>query len=235
MNVEPGEPTRTDHAAPTYRVVVIELADLLPRLESGLPNLLVVPTVGSAEERLERLDNPTGKQHWAAGHGRCVRHDLSIRRTYDTHRRAKKAADRLVERLLRQGYVVNRRNDQRRVYVIELTQDHLARPATGYYYVGETSLRPEARLEQHRTNAVSKHGRPLGARRIQPYIVGLRPDLAPAEFFLTKEESEAAEAATVLALRALGHRVLGGHTARDADPDETEDETADESTDDGAR
>ena len=150
-----------------YRVVVIELDDLLPRLESGLPNLLVVATLRRPEDRLRDLNQPTG------------------------------------------------RNNQRRVYVIELDHSHLAGPVSGYFYVGETSRPPEVRFEQHRTDARSASGRRLAARGISPHVRRLRPDLAPTKFYLSKADAEAAEAATRRRLEAAGYQVRGAHTMTD--------------------
>ncbi|MFZ9017054.1 MAG: hypothetical protein ACO23O_08680 [Ilumatobacteraceae bacterium] len=202
------------HGTTPYRIVVIELDDLLPRLESGLPNLLVSATTTSPDDRLASVNRPNGRPGWAAGHGRCIRGDLSLTKTYDRHRSAKKAAQRLVDRLRRQGYVVNGRNDQRRVYVIELDHSHLTKSVSGYFYVGETSLSPEQRFEQHRTGARSSKGHSLGARHIGPYVRRLRPDLAPTEFFLTEAEAAAAEADTRLRLENAGYLVRGAHTVR---------------------
>jgi hypothetical protein len=191
----------------TYRVVVIELDDLLPRLESGLPNLCVVVTCREPADRFAALRTPDARPLWAAGHVRRLRTDLSIRRTYGTHRRAERARDRLVERLLREGYVVNRRRDQRRVYVIELDGGHLRDVGAGHVYVGETSRSPEERFAQHRA------GGRLAARGTGRRALRLRPDLAPGGFHLGKDEAEAAEAATRQRLEALGYVVRGAHTA----------------------
>ena len=114
-----------------YRVFVVELDDVKPRNESGLPNLLTLITVSTPEERFARLIGQKPSPRWTIGRVVGPRPDLSLTKTYEGLDRAKKAERRLVDRLLRQGYIVNNRASQRRVYVVELDDSHLAKPGKG--------------------------------------------------------------------------------------------------------
>ena len=208
-----GKASNSSLTDSTYRVIVIELDDLHPRNESLLPNVLTAVTTSTPQERFERLLQGRRTPAWAKGHVRALRTDLSIRKTYPTLARAKKSEGRLIERLLRQGFVVNNLAPQRRVYVIELDHSHLKNPGKGFVYVGETSKTPEERFRQHMTGARSTKGHSLSSRWVSRFGVRLRPDLAPPEFFLTVEESENAEARCRLQLEQAGYIVKGAHTA----------------------
>ena len=65
------------------------------------------------------------------------------------------------------------------------------------------------------TGAKSKKGQKLSSRWVLRHGKRLRPDLAPSGFFLTKEESEAAEAQCRLHLEEAGYIVKGAHTAKE--------------------
>ena len=197
-----------------YRIMVVELDDVKPRNESGLPNLLTLITVSTPEERFARLIGSKPSPRWAKGRVVGPRDDLSLTKTYDNYDDAKKAERGLADRLLRQGYIVNKRIGHRRVYVVELDGSHLAKPGKGYLYVGETSLSPTERFAKHKSDATNKSGKRIGSRFVRNHGVRLRPDLAPDGFFLTKAESEQAEAECRLRLEAAGYRCEGAHLAK---------------------
>jgi hypothetical protein len=197
-----------------YRVMVVELDDVKPRNESGLENLLTLVTVSTPEERFARLVGPKPSPQWTKGHVVALRSDLSITKTYGSLDSAKKAERRLVDRLLRKGYIVNRRVGHRRVYVIELDSSHLAKPGKGYLYVGETSLTPSERFAKHKDDARNKNGKRIGSRFVRKKGLRLRPDLAPTGFALTKAEAEQAEADCRRRLEKLGYRCEGAHLAK---------------------
>jgi len=204
-----------------YQVMVVELDDVKPRNESDLPNLLTLVTVSTPDERFARLVGPKPSPRWTKGHVVCLRSDLSLTKTYDNLDRAKKAERRLVDRLLREGYIVNKRASHRRVYVIELDSSHLAQPGKGYLYVGETSLSPTERFAKHKSDATNRSGQRIGSRFVRNHGIRLRPDLAPAGFFLSKTESEQAEADCRRRLEKLGYRCEGAHLAKQKKPDPT--------------
>jgi hypothetical protein len=167
---------------------------LLPRNESGKPNLATFVTVGDPAKKFERLGPGASGPQWIRGHVMGLNSDLSLTKIYPTLQRARTAERRLISRLLREGYIVNKRAPHRRVYVVELDGSHLVTPGKGYLYVGETSKLPEVRLAEHLSGAVSSTGHSIASKVVKRYGRQLRPDLAPQEFYLTKAEAELAEA-----------------------------------------
>ena len=109
---------------------------------------------------------------------------------------------------------MNNRASHRRVYVVELDGSHLAKPGKGYLYVGETSLTPDERLHKHLTGATNSGGKSISSRFVRNHGIRLRPDLAPDGYFLTKAESEQAEADCRRRLEAAGYRCEGAHLAK---------------------
>lgn len=192
-----------------YRVLVFETDDLVPRNESELPNVLTVVTTNTPAARLQQFKSADGKPAWALGRVRAHRADLSLFKTYPTWRAARKSMRRLEERLLRQGFVVNRKAPHRRVYVVELDPTAVSDAGCGFLYVGETSKTPAARFEVHMSGA-KKY-----SRWVRNHGVRLRPDLAPPGFFLSVHESELAEAKWRLRLENQGYVVRGAHRARE--------------------
>jgi hypothetical protein len=77
-----------------------------------------------------------------------------------------------------------------------------------WLYVGETSIEPEERIEQHRTAARNSRG-PLFSRRAYRYFVRPRPDLyeriPPVH---SRKESQVREALVASTLSAQGFSVI---------------------------
>jgi len=199
--------TSTVHTPRPYRVLVFETDELVACNESGLPNLLTIVTSRAPSERLKQFNTADGKPKWALGHVRGYRADLSLSKTYPTWRAARKSMRRLEERLLRQGFIVNRKAHHRRVYVIELDAGAISDAGRGFLYVGETSKTPADRFEVHMS------GEKKYSRWVRNHGVRLRPDLAPHGFFLSVKESEFAEAECRLRLEKQGYVVRGAHRA----------------------
>lgn len=195
-----------------YRLIVVELDDIVARRRHDRPNLLVAVSASDLDDRFARLQTGKGRPRWSAGHVVALRKDLGGDRTYVDLPAARRAERVLVEKLLRRGHTVNRRSPQRCVYVVELDSSHLSEPGAGFVYVGETSRTPEERFLQHRSDARTAEGRRLAASVVAKYGVRLRPDLAPSEFYLSKKEAEAAEAACAIELEKRGFVVRGAHT-----------------------
>lgn len=188
-----------------YRLMVVELDDVAPRNESAKPNLAVIKTVRDLEERFALLKEGTQGPKWLHGHVKDLRKDLASETVFSTNERAEEAKKELIEKLLRQGYIVNRSVRHRRVYVIELDQSHLKKRVKGYLYVGETSKHPEIRFKEH------LEGGRLSANVVKKHGLKLREDLAPKGFYLSVAESEKAEAECRLCLEARGYKCEGAH------------------------
>ena len=172
--------------------------------------MITLVTVSSPAELYQRLASGGSGPEWVHGHLVGFRKDLSLTKTYEALNSARKAERRLVSRLMRQGFIVNRRTSHRRVYVIELDDSHLVRRGKGYLYVGETSETPEVRFQKHRDGAVNKHGVSIASRHVRQHGKRLRPDLAPKESFSPKSSlnSQKRNAEGNLRLRAIDVKVL---------------------------
>lgn len=101
-----------------------------------------------------------------------------------------------------------------RLYVIELTDGAGTRtdPHLPWVYVGQTTLTPEQRFEQHRSGARNAKGRRLHSKWPHRFGVRLRPDLYEQEPVLYRDdEALEAEAALAQRLELSGFSVRGGH------------------------
>ena len=194
---------------PRYSIIVIELDDVVPRRDSKKPNLYVAKTVTDPEARFEAIKR-SKKSRWYTDHILCLRQDLAPRRTYSSQEDAAAACTRLVKKLSKEGYTVNRDTKVWRVYVIELDKTAVTNPGKGYVYVGETSKTPEERFAQHRGGAKNKRG-PLFSGVVRNHGLHLRPDLAPKRVFYDQESSKRAEKEHSELLKAKGYEVRGGH------------------------
>ena len=104
--------------ASKYRIAVIELDDICPRIEPDLPNLFVGVTSRTPDELFDGLSNNKFRPKWARGHvlkplRPCSRsvHFLDDAR----HRKVEH-----IKGLRRQGFTVNRNTEAYRTYVINL-------------------------------------------------------------------------------------------------------------------
>ena len=100
-----------------YKLVLVELADVVPRRDANKPNLYV----GFADAALEGLDDVISHaKEWARGHEVELCQDLARDTRFTAKKSAKKARAKLVRKLGNQGYTVNRDTTVYRMYVIEL-------------------------------------------------------------------------------------------------------------------
>lgn len=192
-----------------YRLIVIELDDVVPRRDPMKPNLYVAKTVIAPDERLATIQR-SKKSHWYTGHIVRLRSDLVNSRAYKSSEDAQQAYTRLIKNLTSEGFTVNQNTQVWNVYVIELDGSAVANPGKGYVYVGETSCTPEERFKQHREGARNKHGR-LYAAVVKQHGVKLRPDLAPGHKYFDQASAKRGEKEHYEKLKARGFNVKGGH------------------------
>lgn len=195
-----------------YRIVVIELDDVVPRRNPKLPNLYVGLTTREPEDKFSAvLRKPSPS--WLEGHIKTLRTDLCSWLTTSDLAVAKEALSAVISILKAQGFTVNRSTSVWTVYVIELDNNDVPNGEKGYFYVGETSKTPEVRFQEHRNNSVGgKNGRTrLASRVVFKRGKRLRMDLAPKEIYFSSAASKAAEAAWAEKLRKKGFLVEGGH------------------------
>ncbi len=191
-----------------WRVYVVELADVVPRRRPDRPNLFVGITSLAPELAVDRLAQSVKRHRWVREHVVRLRGDLFRNYQPTTEEDARRQKRKLIEKLMRRGYTVNRITDVWRVYVIELDDDESGIPAV---YVGQTTLDPEERLHQHLSGARNKKG-PLYSKVVHRRGRVLRPDLyASVPVQCTRDDALRAEAALAEALRRDGYEVYGGH------------------------
>lgn len=191
-----------------YRLIVIELDDVVPRRDPQKPNLYVAKTVSSPEERFVSIQR-SNKKHWYTEHVKRLRMDLAPSKTYKSSEDAKTALTKLRGKLMSEGYTVNRDTTVWTVYVIELDKSAVANPGKGHVYVGETRRTPEERFKQQLGGARNKKG-PLSARAPRRHGVKLRPDLAPGEKYFDQASAKRAEKEHFELLKSKGFNVKGG-------------------------
>ena len=192
----------------TYRLIVVELDDVIPRRDSSKPNLFVDCIKVDPEDRFANMK--LSKKRWYSGYVVRLRADLAPQTRFSTEHRADEAHRRLIKKLKGQGYTVNRDPMVWHVYVVELEKSALSDPGKGYVYVGETSKTPEERFIEHTTGKRNKHGR-LYSSVVLRHGVRLRPDLAPKRVYFDSAASKRAEKETFDRLEAKGYKVRGGH------------------------
>ena len=176
--------------------------------------LRVGVTVGDPEVRVQTLGKSKRSIYREiAPHVVRSRPDLSGDIDYPDVDAARSAKDALIRTLRAKGHRVNGVGEIYRVYVIELDSD--LGPKQGdtkkpWLYVGETSLTPEARIEQHRVAYRNAKG-PLHSKTAFKHFVRGRPDLyrgiAPVH---TRKESKRLEKRTVNSLMHRGFSVWWG-------------------------
>lgn len=192
-----------------YHILVVELGDVVPRRCDDKPNLYVEKTAQSPDQRILALQEGRGPE-WLKGN--VVR--LCAAHTSGPIRSAESATTRLKDKIRRlgaAGYTVNRSTRVWTVYVIELDPAGVKDPGKGYVYVGETTKTPEARLQEHRTDARTEKGRRLASRVVWRHGRNLRMDLAPKKKYFDAESAKLAEKRWHQRLKALGYKAVGGH------------------------
>ena len=193
-----------------FRVVVLELTDVVERARLDRPNLFIGVTTGTAQQLADGLNNgryrPSCARHNTVG----VREDLAsaVTVTYDE---AVQQRDDLNRRLRTKGYTLNRNTTAYRTYVINLHDPNLKDSGEGYVYVGQTSKSPEQRLQEHLTGAVSTQGRNLASRVVKKHGVDLNRTLMTDRIYLTQKQALKAERRLAERLRKEGYVVEGGH------------------------
>jgi hypothetical protein len=193
-----------------YWIVVVELDDVVERRDPSKPNLRLEVTRTHPLTRFDRLKRSKRKT-WYLGSVQKLREDLMPKSAFPDRVSAMAALKLLRDQLNEDGYTVDRNTRVWQVYVLELDSSGIANPGEGHVYVGETSLSPEIRLQQHRGELLSKKGKSLAARSIKVPIIGLWPELAPQEFYYSKAQATYAEARLAKDLQNKGYLVLGGH------------------------
>lgn len=191
-------------------LVVVELDDVVPRRDPKKPNLFLEVSSVVPSKRFDQICQ-SKRKHWYSGHVQKLWRELSNTHRFPNHESAIAGMKLQRDKLLDDGYTVNRNTRVWHVYVLELDASNIEDPGSGYVYVGETAHTPETRMQQHRGELLSKKGKSLSARSINVPIIGLRRDLAPSQIYFSSTQAKAAEKECAETLRAKGYLVEGGH------------------------
>ena len=200
--------TTSDEAR--YRVVVLELTDVVSRIRIDRPNIYVGVTTRTAEQLADGLNNGRYTPAWVRNNVVGVLDTLAPAGTF-THMDARQVRDDLKRQLRTKGYTVNRNTTAYRTYVIDLYNPDINDAGKGYVYVGQTSKTPEERLHEHLTGARSRKGHNLASRTVSKYGRQLNYDLMTQRIYLTQQQALKAERRLAERLRQQGYIVEGGH------------------------
>ena len=192
-----------------YRVVVLEVTDVVERIRPDRPNLYVGVTTRTAQQLADGLNNGRYRPLWARHNIVQIRADLATDDTV-TYDEAVEQRDTLIRQLRTKGYTVNRTTTAYRTYVINLHNPNLTDPGKGYVYVGQTSKTPQQRLQEHLTGAVSTQGHNLASRVVKKHGVDLNRTLMTDRIYLTQKQALKAERRLAERLRDQGYVVEGG-------------------------
>lgn len=129
----------------------------------------------------------------------------------------KTALRKLREKLRCEGFTIGKSLELWHVYVIQLTDAHLAKKPKGYrgfVYVGQTSLPVEERVKQHKLGPKYPwKGKPKHSKDCHKYFQRYAPQLVPPKLrgpILCKRQALWAERDLRRHLETLGYRVIGG-------------------------
>jgi len=195
---------------PTYRVVVLELTNVVSRIRTDRPNIYVGVTTRTPQQLADGLNNGKYTPAWARNNVVGILDTLAPAGTF-TYTEAKQLRDDLKRQLRTKGYTVNRNTTAYRTYVINLHNPNLTDPGKGYVYVGQTSKTPEQRLQEHLNGTPSRKGHNLASRKVLKYGTELNYDLMTQRIYLTQKQALTAERRLAERLRQQGYTVEGGH------------------------
>ena len=195
---------------PRYRVVVLELTNVVSRIRTDRPNLYVGVTTRTPQQLADGLNNGKYTPAWARNNVVGILDTLAPAGTF-TYTEAKQLRDDLKRQLRTKGYTVNRNTTAYRTYVINLDNPDLTDPGKGYVYVGQTSKTPEQRLQEHLNGTPSRKGHNLASRKVLKYGTELNYDLMTQRIYLTQKQALTAERRLAARLRQQDYTVEGGH------------------------
>gem|GEM_PF-1092681 len=194
-----------------WRVIVLEVEDVVRRRSPKLPNIFVGTTIRTAADCAKTLRSGTkGRPAWARGRVVKTRDDLAPAEAFGSRSDANRAKQALKRKLSAKGYTVNQVQTTWRVYVIELDDATPGRRGKGHRYVGQTSKAPEERLLEH-LHPPNDGGRDLGSRHVRKHGIRLVPELTETRTLFSQQEALREEKKMAQKLEREGYCVKGGH------------------------
>ena len=200
----------TEASPAKYRVVVLELTNVVSRVRHDRPNIYVGVTSRTPQELTDGLNDGKCRPVWVRRQVVQPLHDLCLDGPF-RHQEAKRRKAELIRQLRTKGYTVNKIMTAYRTYVIDLHNPNLEDVGTGYVYVGQTSKAPEQRLQEHLTGARSQKGHNLASRKVREFGIQLNYGLMTQRIYLTQKQALKAERRLAERLRQQGYVVEGGH------------------------
>lgn len=211
-------------ATKKYRIIAVELSDVIERRDPSRPNLYVGLTKVTPEARLEELLSGEGPEN-LRGHFKQLRMDLIENVSeYSYMKQAKKALQREKRRLARQGHWINGQHAVWHGYVIDLDTEGIANFGKGFVYVGQTSLTPEERFAIHTAPKPAPPARDLASKIVRRRGLRLNYELMEAMYpkspVFTAVDAKSLERSWALKLKKMGYKVEAGDaTPRDEEKD----------------
>jgi hypothetical protein len=209
-------------ASRKYRILAVELSDIIERRDSSKPNLYVGLSKVVPETRFEELLSGEGPEN-LRDHFKQLRMDLIEDVVeYSYMKQAKKALQREKRRLARQGHWLNGQHTVWHGYVIDLDTEGITNFGKGFVYVGQTSLTPEERFEIHKAPKPAPPARDLASKIVRRRGLRLNYELMGAMYpkspVYTAADAKSLERSWAMKLKRMGYRVEAG----DATPSETD-------------
>jgi hypothetical protein len=197
-----------------WRIVAVELDDVLPRRSSDLPHLYVGLAKVTAEQRLMDLQNGAGPKELSGRYLR-LRQDLLIEGGgFESARTAKAKLRKEKNRLARLGHAINGISTVWHTYVIDLDTAGMTDVGKGYVYVGQTSHTPEERYAIHKGEKPVPPARDLRSRVVNKRGLGLNYELmdqlTPKSPVYTQSDALRLERTWAKKLHNMGYRVEAG-------------------------
>lgn len=193
-----------------YRIAVIELTHVGPRVDSEFPHLYTGLTLRAPEQLAKGLAHGRYRPKWAHGNVVGPREDLTSKGDF-LRSDAMRIRDGLIQKFRSEGYTVNRNTTAYRTYVINLVDPDRPGLTGRFVYVGQTSKDVETRLVEHLTDARRASGQRLASSVVTRYGVDLNTELMNSRIYTTQKAAVAAEKRLAERLIKKGYTVKGGH------------------------
>lgn len=193
-----------------YRIAVIELTDVGPRVDPSHPHLFIGLTLRAPDQLAKGLAHGRYRPKWAHGNVVGPRKDLTPKGDF-LRPEAMRRCDRLIQKLRSEGYTVNRNTAAYRTYVINLVDPDRPELTGRFVYVGQTSKDVETRLVEHLTDVRRASGQRLASSVVTRYGVDLNKRLMNLRIYTTQKAAVAAEKRLAERLIKKGYTVKGGH------------------------
>ena len=185
----------------SYRVVIFETKVKSGQHQEGITSLYV----GITRSESHNKTLPEELPNWVRESIPVVRNDLAPKSVFKTRLNARSKKRKLVEKLKRQGFTVNRDKRSWSLYVIELSPMPDSKDDQPAVYVGQTSKTIEERFSQHLKGGFENKASRVVTRRGGKLL----HKLIPKQKYYSQADAEAAETRLGNRLQDKGYRVYG--------------------------